>query len=88
MSTVRRPSGWNMRVDDRVWLPWLNSKDRPKGTKGAKGCEKVGKGRKHESGERQSFGPLEKLEKAGKRKENEGIRHWRTNARSFVRGNS
>ena len=56
--------------------------------KGAKGCEMVGKGSNRESGEHQSFGPVEKLEKAGKRKENEGIRRLRTHAQSFVRGNS
>lgn len=58
------------------------------GEKAPRGCEKVGKGRNHESGERQSFGPLEKLEKAGNREENEGIPEGRTNARGFIRGDS
>lgn len=36
MKSVRRSSGWNMHGDDQVRLLWLNSKDRPKGSKGAK----------------------------------------------------
>lgn len=55
MRTVKRPLGWNMRSDDQA--------------KGAKGCEKVGKGSSRESGERQSFDPLEKLGKPRNRKE-------------------
>jgi len=43
---AKQPEDWNMRGDGRVWLLWLNSKDRPKGTKGAKWGKMVRKGRK------------------------------------------